>query len=104
METGSVMPERVPYCVGGKLMHYVRTDPGKGHLFMCPARGGCELRNAQGARFCNYGVWLRPEEDPRREWAGGPRTPGIESRLLERCLVERVDSRPKETRRLGRVA
>ena len=56
----------VPHCMGGKKMDYVKTDPVKGHAYVCPP-GGCHLKqkNSGAMLYCDFDTWEDPTRDIR---------------------------------------
>ena len=58
--------EGVPHCMGGKKMAYVKSDPVKGHAYVCPP-GGCHLKkkNSGAMLYCDFDTWEDPTRDIR---------------------------------------
>ena len=58
--------EGVPHCMGGKKMEYVKSDPVKGHYYVCPP-GGCHLqkKNSGAMLYCDFDTWEDPTRDIR---------------------------------------
>lgn len=88
-----------PTCIGLEAMQYVRSEPGKGHLFVCPPEG-CRLRNRRGVRYCHEEEWLNRQDNPRL-FSQVPRWSTEWKALYKlRQSVERVFKSMKESRRL----
>ena len=91
-----------PKCFGGKPMKYVRTDPGKGHLFRCPQKG-CRLKNRTGlTRYCDIESYEDLEGDALRKVGRLVRTTRRWKRLYKwRPIIERSFHSLKHSRLLN---
>ena len=89
----------VPTCMGQILMEYVRSEPGKGHLYRCSPEG-CHLKNRKGVRYCHDETWENRQDNPRL--FGPIRRDSTEWKSLyrQRQSVERVFKSMKQSRRL----
>ena len=82
-------------------MEYVRSEPGKGHLYRCPPRK-CRLKDRKGVRYCHDSQWVNRRDNPR---LFGPIRQGSAAwKALYRLrqAVERIFKSMKESRRLER--
>ncbi len=90
-----------PMCMGSIPMEFVRTDEERGHLYRC-VEAGCPLMERKGVRYCDYELWVEPEENLRvigfvarssKEW---------DELYARREIIEQLFKAMKQSRRLER--
>ena len=100
---GIYTKQGVPTCIGMAEMEYVRSDPEKGHLYRCRAKG-CHLKdsNRGGIRHCDSEVWEDPKQNIRLFGVLRRDSPEWRTLYSKRQAIERVFKSMKESRRLER--
>ena len=91
----------VPHCIGRKKMEFVKSDPDKGHYYVCPP-GGCHLQanNSGMMLFCDFDAWEDPTRDIRLFGTIRKESDEWTSLYRMRYSVERGFKSMKQARRL----
>ena len=101
LREGIYTDDGTPTCMGTIPMQYVRTDPNRGHLYVCDPKG-CHLRERKGVRYCHEWTWENRLDNPRI-WGPVRRGSDLYRDLYrQRYSVERLFKSAKESRRLER--